>query len=83
MMIMITMDWDYVSELLPPTGLFFIRQVIYEHGEPWWMMSTGENSLSVRKSALWKSYLQSYIVANREDEDEGNYGFFLQNISFI
>jgi hypothetical protein len=26
---------DYISELWPPTGLFFIPQVIYEHGDPW------------------------------------------------
>jgi hypothetical protein len=30
---MMVMGWDCVSELLPPTGLLFIRQVIYEHGE--------------------------------------------------
>jgi hypothetical protein len=30
------MGRDYVSELRPPTGLLFIPQVIYEHGEPWW-----------------------------------------------
>jgi hypothetical protein len=30
------MGWDYVSELLPPMGLLFISQVIYEYGEPWW-----------------------------------------------
>jgi hypothetical protein len=27
---------DYVSELLPPTSLLFITQMIYEHGEPRW-----------------------------------------------
>jgi hypothetical protein len=30
------MGWDDVSELQPPTGILFIPQVIYEHGEPWW-----------------------------------------------
>jgi hypothetical protein len=25
-----------MSELRPPTGLLFITQVIYEHGEQWW-----------------------------------------------
>jgi hypothetical protein len=28
-----SMGWDYVSELRPPTGLLFIPQVIYEHEE--------------------------------------------------
>jgi hypothetical protein len=32
----VSMGWDYVSELLLPTGVLFIPQVIYEHGEPWW-----------------------------------------------
>jgi hypothetical protein len=37
MMIMIMfMGEDCISELWPPTGLLFITQVIYEHGEPWW-----------------------------------------------
>jgi hypothetical protein len=40
-------------ELRPPLGLFFIPQVIYEHGESWWMMSIGENTRSVHQSAFW------------------------------
>jgi hypothetical protein len=27
---------DYVSELLPPTGVLFIPQMIYEYGEVGW-----------------------------------------------
>jgi hypothetical protein len=30
------MEWDYVSEMRSPTGILFIPQVIYEHGESWW-----------------------------------------------
>jgi hypothetical protein len=44
MIIIMSMGSEYVSELLPPTGLLFISQVIYEHGERWWMISTGVNS---------------------------------------
>jgi hypothetical protein len=33
--------WDYVSELRPSTGLLFIPQMIYEHGEPWWNDDVG------------------------------------------
>jgi hypothetical protein len=29
-----SMGWNYVSELQPPTGLLFTPQVIYEYGEP-------------------------------------------------
>jgi hypothetical protein len=28
--------WDYASGLRPPTGLVFVGQVIYEHGQPRW-----------------------------------------------
>jgi hypothetical protein len=47
------------------------------------MMSTGEKSRFVHQSALWQSYQQSHLVANREDVGEEDYGFCLQNISFI
>jgi hypothetical protein len=30
-----SMGCDYVSELRTPTGLLFITQAIYQHGEPW------------------------------------------------
>jgi hypothetical protein len=33
MLLFMSMGWDDVSELQPPTGLLFIPQVIYEHGE--------------------------------------------------
>jgi hypothetical protein len=36
MSLSMSMGWDYVSELRPPTGLLFIPQIIYEHGEPRW-----------------------------------------------
>jgi hypothetical protein len=31
-----SMWWNYVSELQPPTGLPFILQMTYEHGEARW-----------------------------------------------
>jgi hypothetical protein len=34
-MMNMSMRWDYVSQLRPPTGLLFISQVIHKHGEPW------------------------------------------------
>jgi hypothetical protein len=34
MIVMMSMGWDYVSELWPPTGLFCIPQMLYENGEP-------------------------------------------------
>jgi hypothetical protein len=40
---------DYVSELRQPTGLFFIPQVMEDHGG---MISTRENSWFVRESSL-------------------------------
>jgi hypothetical protein len=34
-MMIMSMGWDYVSELLPPTSLLFIPQGIYDNREPW------------------------------------------------
>jgi hypothetical protein len=31
-----SMGWDYVSELRPPTALLFIPRVIQERGGSWW-----------------------------------------------
>jgi hypothetical protein len=51
----------------------FIPQVIYEHGEPWWMVSAEENIQCVHQIAHWQSYQQIHLVANREDLKAGNY----------
>jgi hypothetical protein len=83
MKMIMVMVRDYVSELRPTTDLLFIPQVIHDHGEARWMMSSGENSRSVHQSALWKYYLHSYLVPNQEDVGEGNNGFCLGNTSFI
>jgi hypothetical protein len=36
LLLFMLMGWEYVFELRPVTGLFFIPQMIYESGEPWW-----------------------------------------------
>jgi hypothetical protein len=43
------MEWDDVSELRSPTGLLFIPQVIYEHGEAWCNGTVRENRRTQRK----------------------------------
>jgi hypothetical protein len=73
------MGWDYVSELQLPTGLLFIPQVINEHGEQWGRLGKTPDSSTW---ALWQSYQQNHLVANRKDLGEGN-GFWLRNITFI
>jgi hypothetical protein len=35
-MLFMSMGWDDVSELWPPTGLLFISQAINEYGQPQW-----------------------------------------------
>jgi hypothetical protein len=35
LLLFMSMGWKCVSELRPPAGLFFIRQVIHEYGESW------------------------------------------------
>jgi hypothetical protein len=41
---------ETVSELRPPTGLLFIPQVIYEHGEPWWNYTDREKPKKSEKN---------------------------------
>jgi hypothetical protein len=76
MMVMISIGRDYVSELQPPTGLL----VIYEHGEPWWVMSGKTPDLSNR--ALWQSY-QQHPVAKQEELAKEIMNSALRSISFI
>jgi hypothetical protein len=47
-----SMGSDYVSELRPLTGPFFIPHMIYESGEPGGMIMTGENRRTRRKTCL-------------------------------
>jgi hypothetical protein len=45
LLLFISMGWNYVSELRPPTGLLFISQIIYKRGAPvewYWQEKTGE-----------------------------------------
>jgi hypothetical protein len=44
------MEWNYVSELHPPTRLLLIPNVIYTHEEPWWNYISREKL--IRKSDL-------------------------------
>jgi hypothetical protein len=52
-------------------------QVLHEHGEAWWMMSTGKNCKSVHQSTHLLSYKQSHLVAYWEDLGKGNNVFCL------
>jgi hypothetical protein len=64
MMIMImSMGWDYVSELRPPTGLLFIPQVIYACGEPWWN-NVNRRKLLIRLQELSGNFTSSHLVAS-------------------
>jgi hypothetical protein len=53
------MRWDYVSELRP-TGLLFIPQVIYEHGEPWWN-AIDRGNLLIRPTDLSGKYTSRVV----------------------
>jgi hypothetical protein len=58
MMMVMLIGLDYVSELRPPAGLLCILQVIYEHGEPWWI-DIDRTELLIRPPELSQSYQQS------------------------
>jgi hypothetical protein len=70
-MMIMSMGWDYVSELRPLTGLLFIPQVIYEHGELRWNdIDRGDPDSSTR--ALWQSHQQSHLVASGGTGEEND-----------
>jgi hypothetical protein len=62
--IIIMFVWWDVSELRPPTGLLFIPQAIYEHGEPWWNVVERQKLLTCSPE---QSYQQRHVVASRRN----------------
>jgi hypothetical protein len=50
MMMIMSIKWDYVSELQLTQGVFFIPQVIYELGETRWNDIDGETPDSPTKT---------------------------------
>jgi hypothetical protein len=65
MITILSVGWDYVSELLRPTGVFFIPQVIQDRGELV-ERPTGETPNSSTRS-LWPSYQQNNLAAKEEN----------------
>jgi hypothetical protein len=73
LMMMMSMGRDYVSELLPPKGLLFILQVIYEHEKTWWNYIDREKLL-IRPSELSVNLASSHSVTKQEGlEKEMNF----------
>jgi hypothetical protein len=57
-LLFISMDWDYVSELQPPTSLLFIPQIIYEYGEPRWNHVDRRKSKSSEKNLSYCHFVR-------------------------
>jgi hypothetical protein len=81
-MMIMSMELDYVSELPPPTGLLFIRQVIYEHGYPWWN-DIGKGHCNSSTRTLWQSYQLSHLVAKQRKLGELGLGLTKYLRSYI
>jgi hypothetical protein len=75
-MMIMSMGQDYVSELRPPTGLLFIPQVIYEHGEPWWN-DISRGKLLIRPQELSGNPTSRHLVEMQDKLCEGNHEFGL------
>jgi hypothetical protein len=77
MMMITTMETDYVSELRATTSLLFISQVIYEHGEPRW------NDVDRGNLAICSSQLSGNPIKSSSTKavgmGEGNYKSVLAN----
>jgi hypothetical protein len=61
--------WDFDSELWPPTGLLFVSQKIYEHGELWWNDVDRGNSRFVHHSSL--AINQQSSGSKQEEREKG------------
>jgi hypothetical protein len=70
-MLIMSIGRDYISELQPPTGLLFIPQVIYEHGETWWN-DIDRGKILIRQPEFSGSPTSSHLVANQEELGKGN-----------
>jgi hypothetical protein len=75
------MGRDYVSEQRPPTGLLFIPQLIYEHGEPQWN-DIHRVKLPIRPPELSASRTSSHIVAMQKKVEKEMIHFVLPSVCF-
>jgi hypothetical protein len=66
---------DYVSELRPPTGLLFVSQVIYEHGELRWNDIDRETS-DLFTRAL-RQFCQHHVTAKQKELTKEMINFIL------
>jgi hypothetical protein len=66
MIIFKSIGWDYFSELWTSTGLLFIPQVIYVHGETWWN-EVDRGKLLICPSELSGNPTSSHLVAGRRN----------------
>jgi hypothetical protein len=71
MMMIMSMGRGYVSELRPSTGLFFIPQVINEHGEPWWNNDVDRGELLIRLPQLSRNLPPELSGSKREKQTKG------------
>jgi hypothetical protein len=58
-----SVGWDCVSELRPPTGLLFIHQVIYEYREPRWN-DIDRGIRKIQRKACPRNPSRSWLDAN-------------------
>jgi hypothetical protein len=77
-----SMGWEYVSELRPLTGLLFIPQMVYEHGQPRWN-NIGRGQRMIRTPELSDNHISSHLVTKREELGEINDKFGLAKCFFF
>jgi hypothetical protein len=61
-----SMGWDYISELRPPTGLFIIPHVIYKQGEPRWN-DTDRREFLISPPEFSGKSTTSHLIAKQEE----------------
>jgi hypothetical protein len=81
-MMIMSMRWDHVSELLPPTRLLFIPKMICEHGEPW-RNHINRGNLLIRPPELSGNTNGSHLVAKQNYLAKEMMNLALRSILFI
>jgi hypothetical protein len=80
MIMIMSMGWDYVSDLRLSTGQFFIPQVIYEHGVSWRYYDVDRRKLVTRPPELSSNPTARVIWQKTGEMGETHENLALQSI---
>jgi hypothetical protein len=71
MYIFMSLGWDYVTELRPPTGPIFILQVTYESAEPQWNYTDREKPKNSKRTCPSVTVSATYTTWSQPGANPG------------